>query len=108
MGRALFEFLLDPFTVIFYLLKDKKEIKDNIKYFWIYFSIIISFLFIMFFFSLVYNEFIVLYCCGLEYNIYIAIKNRSISYNINYGLIDDDEENERNNNNNEKGKEITS
>ena len=107
MGRALFEFLLDPVTVIFYLLKDKKEIKNDIKYFWIYFSIIISFLFIMFFFSLVYNEFIVLYCCGLEYNTYIAIRDRSISYNVNNGLIDDDEENLRNNNN-EKGKELTS
>ena len=107
MGRALFELLLDPFTVIYKLLIDEK-IKDRIKDFWIYFGIIISLLFIMSFFSLVYNEFIILYCCHLDYNTFIEIRERSISYNINYGLIDDEDEESEINNNNEKGSELAS
>ena len=91
MARALFELILDPFIVVYKLLKSRQEIKNEINHSEIYSIIITACLLIISFFSLVYNDFIVLYCCGFEEHTFLEIKKRAISFDIDYGLADEED-----------------
>lgn len=72
--RSLFHSFFDILFFIYFIFSEEKRvIKINTLYFWIYiFSHII-----IIFFGLVYNEFIVLYCCGMETNTYSESYKRS-------------------------------
>ena len=76
MTRALSESCFDCFIIPYYLW----DFRD-IKYFWIFFFVIILFTALMNFWSFVYNEFIIIYCCGMEVDAHVEIIKRSDSFN---------------------------
>ena len=74
--KALFDYILAPFLIIFYYTLDHDFQSNNERLFFIFLiNLIISI--IVVFCGLIYNELIILFCCGLEYNTYLEVSKRA-------------------------------
>jgi hypothetical protein len=74
--KALFDYILVPFLIIFYYVWDNDFQSNNRRLFFIFLiNLIISI--IVVFCGLIYNELIILFCCGLEYDTYLEVSKRA-------------------------------
>ena len=102
MARSLVHFFMNPFSNIYYFLK-QNDFNGNIFYFIISEIICV----VTDFFGCVYNEYIILSCCDLETDTIDAINERSLSPTENIPLFSPDNDfNDAPNNDNNNNKKI--